>query len=110
MTNSRLLWPTKEQLRRRYELMDRMMQRHGVDAKTARRVDGGLAFLEARAKCRYCLHEEACRRWLTIRAPRRSPDFCPNTAFFLTLSERLLVSRMRARRAPRQNRKFRRGG
>ena len=110
MANSRLLWPTKEQLRRRYELMDRMMQRHGVDAKAARRVDGGLAFLEARAKCRYCLHEEECRRWLTIRAPRRSPDFCPNTAFFLTLSERLLISRMRARHAPQQNRKLRRGG
>jgi len=47
-------------------------------------VDGGLAFLKARAKCRYCLHEEACRRWLTIRTPRTSPDFCPNIAFFMT--------------------------
>jgi hypothetical protein len=111
MAYSRLLWATKEQLRRRYELMDRMMQRHGVDTKTARRVDGGLAFLEARAKCRYCLHEEECRRWLTIRAPRRSPNFCPNTAFFLTLSERLLLTGMRTRRAPRQSSKPpRRGG
>jgi hypothetical protein len=72
MSNSRLLWPTQKQLRRRYELMNRMMQKRG------------LAFLQARAKCRYCLHEEACRRWLTIRAPRTSPDFCPNAAFFLT--------------------------
>jgi len=98
MANSRLLWPTKEQLRRRYELMDRMMQRHGVDAKTARRVDGGLGFLEARAKCRYCLHEEECVRWLTTMAPWSSPDFCPNKALFLSLSDRLLISRMRARR------------
>jgi len=64
--------------------MDRMMQKRGVDAYVARRVDGGLAFHEARAKCRYCLHEEVCRRWLTIRTPRASPDFCPNAAFFLT--------------------------
>jgi hypothetical protein len=110
MAKSRLLWPTKEQLRRRYELMDRMMQRHGVDAKAARQVDGGLAFLEARAKCRYCLQEEACQRWLTTNAPWSFPDFCPNNAFFLTLSERLLMTGMRARRTPRRSRKFRRGG
>ena len=84
MSSSRLLWPTQEQLRRRNELMDRMMQKRGVDTDVARRVDGGLALKEARAKCRYCLHEETCRRWLTIRAPRTSPDFCPNAAFFLT--------------------------
>ena len=84
MSSSRLLWPTEEQLRRRNELMDRMMQKRGVDTDVARRVDGGLALKEARAKCRYCLHEETCRRWLTIKAPRTSPDFCPNAAFFLT--------------------------
>jgi len=84
MSSSRLLWPTQEQLRRRNELMDRMMQKRGVDTDVARRVDGGLALKEARAKCRYCLHEETCRRWLTIKAPRTSPDFCPNAAFFLT--------------------------
>jgi hypothetical protein len=82
MSNSRLLWPTKQQLRRRYALMDRMMQKRGVDTDTARRVDGGLAFVEARAKCRYCLHEEECRRWLTIKSPRRAPRFCPNAIFF----------------------------
>ena len=89
MSNSRLLWPTKEQLRRRFHLMDRMMQQRGVDTDAARRVDGGLAFIEAHAKCQYCLHEEECRRWLTIRAPRRSPHFCPNIAFFQTCLEPL---------------------
>ena len=84
MSNSRLLWPTPEQLSRRLDLMDRMMQKRGVDICAARGVDGGMAFNEARAKCRYCLHEEACRRWLTIRAPRTNPDFCPNAAFFLS--------------------------
>jgi uncharacterized protein DUF6455 len=84
MSNSRLLWPTPEQLRRRLDLMDRMMWKRGVDLCAALGVDGGMAFKEARAKCRYCLHEEACRRWLTIRTPRTSPDFCPNAAFFST--------------------------
>lgn len=64
--------------------MGRMMQKRGVDADAALRVDGGLAFTEARAKCRYCLHEETCRRWLTVKAPQTPPDFCPNAAFFLT--------------------------
>lgn len=86
MSNSRLLWPTPEQLRRRYELMDRMMRKRCVDAQVARRVDGGLAFKEARAKCRYCRHEETCRRWLTIRTPRTPPSFCPNAGFFTCLS------------------------
>jgi Family of unknown function (DUF6455) len=86
MSNSRLLWPTPEQLRRRYELMDRMMRKRCVDAQVARRVDGGLAFKEARAKCRYCLQEETCRRWLTIRTPRTPPSFCPNAGFFTCLS------------------------
>ena len=82
MSNSRLLWATPKQLRRRFNLMDRMMQKREVDLCAALDVDGGLAFIEARAKCRYCLHEEECRRWLTIRTPRRAPDFCPNAKFF----------------------------
>lgn len=86
MASSRLFWLTPEQLRCRYELMDRMMQKRGVGVDAARRVDGGLAFKEARAKCRYCLHEEICRRWLTLRAPRTAADFCPNAAFFNSLS------------------------
>jgi hypothetical protein len=84
MSNSRLLWATPNQLSRRFNLMDRMMQKRGVDLCAALDVDGGMAFSEARAKCRYCLHEEACRRWLTIRTPRTSPDFCPNSRFFST--------------------------
>ena len=82
MSNSRLLWPTEEELNRRYGLMDRMMQKRGVDADAVREVDGGLALLEARAKCCYCGKEEACRRWLTVKAPQTSADFCPNTALF----------------------------
>ncbi len=82
MPDSRLMWPTHEELLRRYELMDRMMEAHGVDALAALRVDGGLAFIEARAKCRYCRHEAVCRNWLASEGHRGSPNFCPNAAFF----------------------------
>ena len=82
MPNSRLLWPTREELRQRYELMDRMMEARGVDVLAALRVDGGLAFIEARAKCRYCQHEGVCRHWLESEGKRGSADFCPNATFF----------------------------
>ncbi len=84
MSKSRFLWPMLEEVRHRQELMDRMMQTRGVDVLAALRADGGLAFIEARAKCRYCLHEEVCRQWLATDAPRMPPDFCPNAAFFLS--------------------------
>ena len=82
MPKSRLLWPTREELRQRHELMDEMMEKRGVDVLKALRVDGGLAFVEARAKCRYCLHGGVCRRWLAGDGQRRPEDFCPNAAFF----------------------------
>jgi hypothetical protein len=82
MPNSRLLWPTHEELLQRYELMDEMMKVRGVDVLAALRIDGGLAFIEARAKCRYCVSESACRRWLASEGQRASADFCPNSAFF----------------------------
>jgi hypothetical protein len=83
MPTSTPLWPTLKQVLRRQELMDRMMRMSGVDVVTAVRVDGGLAFVEARAKCRYCLHEEACQDWLeSSEEPRMPPDFCPNASFF----------------------------
>jgi len=40
MPNSRLLWPTSEELHQRYELMDQMMEAHGVDVLAALGVDG----------------------------------------------------------------------
>lgn len=87
MPNSRLLWPTREELRQRYGLMDRMMETRGVDVLAALRVDGGLAFIEARAKCRYCQHEGVCRHWLASEGQRGPGDFCPNAAFFKSLIE-----------------------
>lgn len=75
--------PTGAQVRGRHRLMRRMMRNSGVRARTAAWVDGGLAFHEARAKCRYCMHEDACRLWLaTVEGLHSPPDFCPNARFF----------------------------
>jgi hypothetical protein len=83
MPNSTRLWPTLKQVLRRQALMDRVMQTSGVDVLTAVRVDGGLAFVEARAKCRYCLQEAACRDWLeSSEGLPVPPDFCPSASFF----------------------------
>jgi hypothetical protein len=86
MPTSARLWPTLEQVFRRRELMDHMMRTSGVDVLTAVRVDGGLTFIEARDKCRHCLHEDACRDWLGFsEGLQMPPNFCPNASFFRTL-------------------------
>src|SRR3989337_3088211 len=55
-----------------------------VDVLAAIRVDGGQSFVEARARCRGCLQEAACRTWWleSTEALLSPPDFCPNAAFF----------------------------
>ena len=92
MSTSTRLWPTLKQILGRHELMDRMMRVSGVNVLTAVRVDGGLAFIEARAKCRLCLHEGVCRDWLeSCEGLQTPPDFCPNARFFGTLKTADLV-------------------
>jgi hypothetical protein len=69
--------------RHRQELMDEMMLRLGVDLPTAVGVDRGAAFVEARSKCRHCVHESECRAWLAANKARPAPPgFCPNACFF----------------------------
>ena len=76
-------WPTFNQVLRRQKLMDHMMERLGVDVLTAVNVDMGQAFVEARAKCRHCQHEAACRTLLDSSGAEPSPPaFCPNACFF----------------------------
>ena len=76
-------WPSFQQTLNRQRLMDEMMATCDVDMLSLVRRDGGLAFLEARTKCRYCLHENACREWLRFTPDaERAPDFCPNAEFF----------------------------
>jgi hypothetical protein len=76
-------WPMFNQVRRRQDLMDEMMERLGVDVLTAVRKGNGQGFVGARTRCRGCLHESECRLWLDS-SPKLPipPDFCPNANFF----------------------------
>jgi|SRR5581483_6856171 len=80
MENSTSLW--LNQIRRRQALMDSMMEQCGVDTLKAVRVDNGDAFFTARAKCRDCVHEDDCRRWLLEKPGSLPPNFCPNADYF----------------------------
>jgi len=72
------------------ELMDRMMERVGVTRAEAARVDGGLAWLEARTKCIFCRDVGICCNWLEGSDMRSTPaEFCPNFQFFRTCAEHL---------------------
>ena len=46
---------------RQAELMDRMMERVGVNAAAAARIDKGMAWYEARTKCIACCSDRQCR-------------------------------------------------
>jgi hypothetical protein len=75
--------PIPNQMRRRREMMDRMMEILGVDSLTAVRLDRGRAFVEARRNCRHCQHESECRFWLGSFEDLSSfPGFCPNVGYF----------------------------
>ena len=70
------------------ELMDRMMERVGVNPAEAACVDGGLAWLEARTKCIFCRHIGECCNWLEGSDTRTTPtDFCPTSEFFRSCAE-----------------------
>ena len=65
------------------ELMDRMMERLGVDLAAAARFENGMAWYEARSQCIDCHSERQCQEWLKRAEPSIGPpDFCHNTAFF----------------------------
>lgn len=86
MSSSSRFWPARADIRRRHRLMRRMMRTAGVKPQDAARVDGGLAILEARAKCSYCQHEEACKAWLEAgEGVRLPPHFCANVRLFRLL-------------------------
>ena len=80
MGNVTSLW--LEQIRRREELMDRVMEKCGVDALRAVRAQNGDAFFAARAECLACTHEVDCRNWCSETSDRLPPIFCPNADFF----------------------------
>ncbi len=83
MTIVRYGWSILDRNSPHPELMQRMMQRMAVNAVTAMRIDGGMAWSEARTKCIFCRHEEECRHWLDgSEVPGEPPDFCPIVEFF----------------------------
>ena len=79
MARSSRFWPSRAEIRRRHRLMRRMIRTAGLKPRDVAKVDGGLAILEARAKCTYCQYDAACEVWLgaggDLRVP---PDFCVN--------------------------------
>lgn len=80
MDKSTSLW--LEQVRRRQELMDCVMEKCGVDVLKSVRAQNGDGFFEARAKCRVCAHEDNCRSWCLKASQLLPPSFCPNANFF----------------------------
>ena len=83
MTIVRYGWSILDRNSPHPELMQRMMERMAVNTTMGVRVDGGMAWCEARTKCIFCRHEEECRHWLDgWEAPREPPDFCPLVEFF----------------------------
>ena len=58
-------WPQFASALRKQALMDEMMEAQGVDLAAAVRTGDG--FVKARANCRECKDEEACRAWLLAR-------------------------------------------
>jgi hypothetical protein len=66
---------------RQAELMDRMIQRVGVDPVTVARIDRGMAWYEARTRCIACCNERQCNEWLASPgtvAASEPPEFCHN--------------------------------
>jgi hypothetical protein len=77
--------PMLNRVLRHAQLMDRMMERVGVDTAKAARIDKGVAWYEARTRCIACNSERECVHWLKrpqARAPSEIPEFCANAAFF----------------------------
>lgn len=76
--------PLLDRILRQAALMDRMMERVGVDASAAARLDEGMASYEARLACIECPSERECLDWLErlpASASPQPPDFCRNSEF-----------------------------
>ena len=82
--------PMLERVFRQAELMDRMMERVGVNPVAAARLDRGMAWYEARTKCIACHSERQCRAWIERSQADPSsepPEFCQNAEFFRSCKE-----------------------
>jgi hypothetical protein len=77
--------PLLDRILRQAELMDRVMERVGVDASAAARLDKGMAWYEARVACVECSSQRECLDWLARlpgSASPQPPEFCHNSEFF----------------------------
>ena len=75
--------PMLDRIFRKAELMDRVMERVGVDLPAAARLERGMAWYEARTRCIACCDERQCQAWLACSKPATTlPPSCPNGDFF----------------------------
>ena len=80
--------PSRADIRRRHRLMRRMMRRAGIKPQDAAAVDGGLAILEARAKCGLCQHEDQCQAFLNADGDLAEIQaFCSNARLLRALRQ-----------------------
>lgn len=80
----RTSWASFAQGLNKQSLMDDMMAVQHVDLLAA--VRGGDAFVRARANCRSCACEQACREWF-LKGSAGDAEFCPNRDFFASLGD-----------------------
>jgi hypothetical protein len=76
--------PMLKRVFRQVALMDRMMERVGVDPAAAARDSEGTAWYEARTRCIACCNERQCLDWLEhppATSPVEPPEFCHNADF-----------------------------
>jgi len=76
--------PMPDRIFRHAELMDRVMERLGIDPSVAARLDRGTGWYEARTRCLACRDERQCRLWLeqTDPVPAAPPRPCATAEFF----------------------------
>jgi hypothetical protein len=77
--------PVLNRILQHAELMDRMMERVGIDRAAAIRLENGMAWYDARTRCIACHSGQQCQYWLERAAVEPCvgpPDFCLNSAFF----------------------------
>jgi hypothetical protein len=80
--------PMLDRVFRHAELMDRMMERVGIDAAAAARLEKGVALYKARTRCIGCCRERQCSDRLARSdsdASGAPPEFCSDAEFFRRL-------------------------
>lgn len=76
-------WPMYRRVELQAVRMHDMMDRLGVDPLAFTRLRQGEAYAEARTRCLFCVHADACLLWLQSDAPPETArDLCPNFTLF----------------------------